>query len=492
MQSFEGLIHAPEINREGITWLNVPAPLSLADLRGKIVLLDFWTSCCINCLHVLESLKKVEAHFPDEVVVIGVHSPKFAAEKKIENVKAAIARYGITHPVIHDPNLVLWGEYNVHAWPTLIFIDTQGKITGTHEGEPDPLHLLNAMRDAADYFNANGTLKPQPFKQLQNSLALTRLCFPGKIKPLPGPAKQWVVADSGHNQIVVFDDHGTEVKRYGSGDKGGLDGISHLASFNAPQGLIANKTTLFVADTNNHAIRSIDRKTGIVKTLSGNGSRGTLLLDHFEKAENVALASPWDLEIKNTYLFFANAGTHQLGAIDISQNALRVVAGNGNESIVDDRVLQAELAQPSGLALAPDGTRLYFVDAETSSLRTLDMKSATIMTLVGAGLFDFGHVNGPLSDARMQHGLGLALLDENHIVVADTFNNVIRLINLVTRTVSDLIDESWTCLDPICTPFAEPAGVVADGAGRLLVCDTNNHRIVDCDLVNKTMRSWGN
>lgn len=490
MQSFEGLIHAPEINREGLSWLNVPAPLSLADLRGKIVLLDFWTSCCINCMHVMEALKKVEAHFPNELVVIGVHSPKFAAEKNIENVKAAIARYGITHPVIHDPNMILWSQYDVHAWPTLIFIDTQGKITGTHVGEPDPLHLLNAIRDASDFFETNGTLKSGPFVTQVITPAASRLSFPGKIKPVPGPVKRWAVADSGHHQIVLFDDAGHEMQRFGSGAKGGMDGASAHASFNSPQGLIANETTLFVADTFNHAIRTINLETGEVKTLSGNGSRGTLLLDHFEKAENVALASPWDLEIKNTYLFFANAGTHQLGAIDISQNALRVVAGNGSENIVDDRVLQAELAQPSGLALAPDGSRLYFVDAETSSLRYLNMKSATIITLVGEGLFDFGSANGTLLEARFQHCLGLALLDENRIVVADTLNNAIRLVDIAARQVTDLIDESWTCRDPVCTPFAEPAGIVADGPNRLLISDTNNHRIVECDLIKKEMHSW--
>jgi thiol-disulfide isomerase/thioredoxin len=490
MQSFEGTLSAPEINRAGLGWLNVAEPLSLEDLKGKIVLLDFWTFCCINCMHVLTSLRKVEEAFPDEVVVIGIHSPKFAAERDIENVKNAIARYDIRHPVIHDPEHKLWQEYDVHAWPTLVFIDPHGKIVGKHSGEPDPLHLLNAVRDAIEHFEDKGEMASSLLELMAPAAAQTTLLFPGKIKPLPGTDRQWIVADSGHHQIVVLDDNGLEMRRFGSGQKGGSDGAAHEASFNAPQGLVANTETIFVADTGNHAIRAIDRVSGVISTLAGNGERGMILLNSFEKAKGRALASPWDLEIKGTYLFFANAGTHQIGAIDLSQNVLRVVAGTGGENIRDGNVLAAELAQPSGLVLNSDGTRLYFADSETSSIRFLDMKSATIMTLVGTGLFDFGHHNGPLLEGLLQHALGLCLLDDNKVAVADSYNGALRLIDLEAKTLADLDAEGWTCLDPVCLPLAEPAGIWADGANRILVSDTNNHRIIEIRRDEKTMKTW--
>jgi len=276
--------------------------------------------------------------------------------------------------------------------------------------------------------------------------------------------------------------------RFGSGAKGGIDGVAAQASFNSPQGLVADETAIYVADTGNHAIRRIDRASGEVSTLSGNGERGMNLLNRFEKASARSLASPWDLEIKNHYLFFANAGTHQIGAIDLSQDALRLVAGTGDENLLDGRVLAAHLAQPSALALSADGQRLYFADSETSSIRYLDMQTAQIVTLVGAGLFEFGHVNGKREEARLQHALGLTLLDEKRIVIADSYNHALRIFDMETGRLDDI--EELTCTDSLCLPFAEPAGICADGPSRLLVSDTNQHRIVEVDLAARTMREF--
>lgn len=490
MLETESPIHASEINRDGLIWLNTDQPFSLADLRGKLVLLDFWTSCCINCMHLLPTLKKIEKAFGHEVMVIGVHSPKFSAEKNIENLKQAIARYDIRHPIVHDPDHILWGNYNVHAWPTLVFISPDGYITATHAGEPEPLHLLNAIRDTLDAYDEKGILKPSAFSWAAPALHSQTLRFPGKIKRLPGAIKQWMIADSGHNQIVICDDHGAVIERYGSGRADCDDGEKHKACFNNPQGLIANNDSIYVADTGNHAIRRIDRGTGMVTTLSGTGLRGMMLINKFEKAFGRSLASPWDLEIKNHILFFANAGTHQIGAIDLVNGMVRVVAGSGNEGLRDGDPLFADMAQPSGFVLNSDKSKLFFADSETSAIRFIDMDAIKVRTVVGKGLFEFGHTNGSVHDALMQHPLGLSLLDDNRIVVADSFNNAIRLIDINTLTVNDLNESFWTCADEPCLPFHEPAGICTDGESRLLVSDTNNHRIIEILLESKTTRIW--
>jgi thiol-disulfide isomerase/thioredoxin len=132
------VVHAPEINGPGLEWFNVPAPLSLESLRGKLVILDFWTFCCINCIHIIPTLRRIEERFPEEVAVIGVHSPKFEAERDPHNVREAIRRYGIVHPVVHDPGMTLWRAYAVRAWPTLVFIGPDGYVLGQSSGEPDP------------------------------------------------------------------------------------------------------------------------------------------------------------------------------------------------------------------------------------------------------------------------------------------------------------------------------------------------------------------
>ena len=360
-------MRAPEIARPAMAWFNVDAPLSLADLRGRIVILDFWTFCCINCMHVLPSLARVEERFPDDVAVIGVHSPKFFAERDPDNVAAAIARYGIRHPVVHDPNMTLWREYAVRAWPTLVFLDPEGYVIGQFSGEPDADRLVAAVGDLVEQARGRGVLEPGPLLLQEAPRLEGTLAFPGKIKPLPGGG--WIIADSGHDRIVVADAAGRFQVAYGSGEAGFADGDADTARFRAPQGLVADATTIYVADTGNHAVRAIDRASGRVSTLAGTGRRGTVLGGPVPAAAT-ALASPWDLEIAGTRLHVANAGSHQLGVIDLAAGTLARLAGNGAEALVDGEAQEgAALAQPSGLALDPDRKRLYFADSETSAVR---------------------------------------------------------------------------------------------------------------------------
>ncbi len=482
-------VHAPELKGENLTWFNVTTPLQLERLRGKLVILDFWTFCCINCMHILQSLRRVEEAFPEEAVVIGVHSPKFAAERDPANVAAAIARYGIVHPVVHDPDLRIWRAYAVRAWPTLIFISPEGRVVGKHSGEISPNNLLRAVGQGLAQWREAGELQPGALELAPPTAPSGRLRFPGKIKQAPGRDKSWVLADGGHHQIVLFDDRGTELVRYGDGRPGLHDGAGNEALFDNPQGLIATTDAIFVADTGNHALRRIDRISGWVTTLAGTGERGLVLGD---PAPGLAtsLASPWDVEFAGELVFFANAGTHQLGVLDLASGKVRLLAGSGGEGITDGPSKSAELAQPSGLALSTDGALLYFVDSETSSLRALTLNDgARVTTLIGTGLFDFGHVNGALSKGRLQHPLGLAC-SPGLLAIADSYNQALRIVDLKESTLADLDKNDLLCTDPVCLPLAEPAGIALDGAARLLVVDTNNHRILEYDLAGKQYRSW--
>lgn len=104
----EGPIRAPELDG-AVAWLNVAAPLSLSGLRGKVVLLDFWTYGCINCIHGLPDLARLEAKYRNELVVIGIHAAKFDNERATENIRQVVARYGIEHPVANDAEFKIWG-----------------------------------------------------------------------------------------------------------------------------------------------------------------------------------------------------------------------------------------------------------------------------------------------------------------------------------------------------------------------------------------------
>jgi sugar lactone lactonase YvrE len=451
-------------------------------------------------MHVIPSLRRVEETFPDEVVVIGVHSPKFPAEQDLQNLAQAVARYGITHPVVHDPEFVLWREYAVRAWPTLVFLGPDGRVIGQNSGEPDPDLLIDAVREVLERYRTEGRIEPRPLA-LTPTAATTgdRFSFPGKLKPLTARhGKLWALADSGHHQIVVLDDTGRELSRYGSGSAGFADGGRESARFNSPQGLVCGtdaegNLVIYVADTGNHAIRRIDRASGEVTTLAGSGRRGGAL-GGAVPAREAELASVWDLERKDDQIFFAYAGTHQIGLLDLGVGTVRMLAGNGNEAITDGTASEAELAQPSGLALNGAQDRLFFADSETSAIRSIAFAGAIqrVSTLVGAGLFEFGHKNGFFETARLQHPLGLTWLPTGGpgtLVVADSYNGALRLLDLEHRQVRDF-GLDFECTDPLCLPLAEPAGVWADDTTRLLVVDTNNHRILEYRLAQRSYSTW--
>jgi sugar lactone lactonase YvrE len=312
-----------------------------------------------------------------------------------------------------------------------------------------------------------------------------RLAFPGKMKPLHRQSaagdttRHWAVADAGHQQIVLLDQQGQELRRIGSGRANLVDGGFDDCCFRTPQGLVCDHDRIYVADTGNHAVRLIDLASEQVTTLAGLGHRGPALPDAAPGRQS-ALASPWDLELDGDRLYIANAGTHQLALLTLGNGILHRLAGDGGEAIDDGPAAHARLAQPSGLTLSPDRRVLYFADSETSAVRALTLDgiggSGAVETLVGRGLFEFGHANGDFAAASLQHPLGLCWYDGG-LLVADSYNNALRRLDLTQRTVSDFDGGRFLCHDPICLPLGEPAGVTADG-DQVFVVDTNNHRIL--------------
>lgn len=488
-----GPTRAPGFDHPGLIWFNVPAPLTLADLRGRVTLLDFWTSGCINCVQILPTLRRIEDVFADRVTIIGVHSPKFSAERDPGTVADAIARHGIRHAVIHDPQRVLWDQYAIRAWPTLVVIAPDGRVVGQMSGEPDPDRMMQGFHDLLGTLAERGQLAPTPIALTSPDPGGGRLRFPGKIRPLPLVApetnRHWAIADTGHNQIVLADDTGQELTRFGHGSAGLVDGPSHRARFNAPQGIAADAAALYVADTGNHALRRIDRVTGIVTTIGGTGKRGDALPFTARDGERTALASPWDVEIHRGFLMFANAGTHQIGGLELGRGHLRALAGTGGENLVDGPAAEALLAQPSGLCLRAEAGHLFFADAESSAIRCLDLKEEQVFTLCGQGLFAFGLHDGPLAEALLQHPTGLCLSGPD-LMVADTYNGTLRLLDPEQGTLTALNDSTLTCTDPLCRPLRDPSGVWDAGDGRLLVSDSGNHRIVEINLETLTIRTW--
>ncbi len=475
----------PELPQE-FAWLNTDKPLSLReDLKGHVVLLDFWTYCCINCLHVLDDLKYLEEKYADDpFLVIGVHSAKFENESDPDSIRNAMLRHDVEHPVVVDEDMRIWRSYGVRAWPTLVLIGPDGRVIGAVSGEGNretlDVAIAKSLKENKDILAAN-PVKINPSRSVR---AAGGLSFPGKVlADIDG--KRLFIADTAHHRIVEAtlpdaDGKSEFVRVFGTGNAGYNDGASDAALFADPQGLALNGETLYVADTGNHSLRAIDLTSGAVTTVAGNGKQSRDRRGGGVGTEQ-GLNSPWDLALKDGVLYIAMAGPHQLWAHDIDSGITKVFAGSGREDIIDGPLMSAALAQPSGLAI--DGDRLYFADSEVSALRYVDLEKMRVETIVGEGLFDFGDIDGPVKRARFQHPLGVDTFGGN-IYVADTFNHKIKMIDTSKNTAVSFIGLGEPAAgDAPDGPvgLAEPGGLHIAG-DRLFIADTNNHRVVVQDL----------
>jgi len=474
---YAGKVNAPDFP-ENLEWLNTDHPISMKDLRGKAVLLDFWTFCCINCMHVIPDLQKLEAKYPNELVVIGVHSAKFTTEQGTENIREAILRYGLEHPVVNDRDFEVWNSYAVNAWPTFIIIDPEGKVVGKHSGEGIFSLFDQVITGIIKEFDPKGKIDRTPLRfALEKSKAPDSfLSYPGKVA-VDQTQKLLFITDSNHHRVLVVSiPDGAVVEIIGQGGVGLKDGSFEEAQFNRPQGIVVDGQTAYVADTENHAVRKIDLVAKTVTTLAGNGTQAPQF-NITGTGKAVQLNSPWDLLVQNGKLYIAMAGPHQIWTLDLKTLEARPYAGSGREDIVDGPLRDAAFAQPSGITT--DGSTLYVADSEVSGVRAVPLQaSGDVETIVGKGLFDFGDVDGTGKEVRLQHPIGI-LYHDGALYVADTYNNKIKKINLRTRKAETFLGTGKTGMEDgnaLRSSFNEPNDLVFAG-GKFYITDTNNHLI---------------
>jgi DNA-binding beta-propeller fold protein YncE len=470
-------------------WLNTDRPIRLADLRGQVVLLDFWTYCCINCMHVFPDLRYLEEKYAKEpFVVIGVHSGKFSQEKDAANIRQATLRHNIAHPVAVDSDYEVWNTYGVQAWPTLVLIDPEGYVVSALSGEGHRKQLDEVIGKLLSQHRAKGTLgQPIQFRAERESFQDGVLAFPGKV--LVDPEHQRLfISDTNHHRILVADPNGKVSAAVGCGRVGLEDGPASVARFHQPQGLALSDDghTLYVADTENHAIRSVDLVKMEVRTIAGTGKQS---YDYHAAGAgpHTALSSPWDLARVGNKLYIAMAGTHQIWVLDLKTEYVSVFAGTGREARIDGPNARAGFAQPSGLTIG--GKYLYVADSEISSIRAVELnRTGRTSTVAGSGgLFDFGAVDGVGSQARFQHPLGVDLAGRR-LYVADTFNHLVREIDLDSKQVSTVLGTGRP--EPgteSAIGLYEPGGL-SIGGSTLYIADTNHHRILAVDLVTRRAR----
>lgn len=436
-------------------------------------------------MHTFPQLRKIERAYGDRVIVIGVHSPKFPAERETANLREAVLRYRIEHPVVNDRDFATWQRFGGRAWPTLVFIDPQGRVIGKHEGELPFEQLNELVGDMLEDFECRGLIDPAASAVALEELhePARTLSFPGKVLAAPD---RIFIADSNHHRIVVAELDGSIQQTYGSGEPGLHDGPGRSAAFQQPQGMALNGRLLYVADTENHAVRSIDVESGVVATLAGTGAQARRA--SAGPGRSTALSSPWDLSLRGRTLYIAMAGLHQIWTLNLDTEVVAPFAGTGREGLRDGPLDQAWFAQSSGLALTDD--HLFVADSEVSAVRGIDLSTGVVSTIVGEDLFVFGDQDGVGDLVRLQHPLGIAAHGEL-LYLADSYNNKIKRVDPVHRSVTTWLGSGQAGRADGregTASFREPGGISA-GTRGLYIADTNNHRIALADWERGEVRT---
>uniref|UniRef100_A0A0D9Z6B4 Thioredoxin domain-containing protein n=1 Tax=Oryza glumipatula TaxID=40148 RepID=A0A0D9Z6B4_9ORYZ len=413
--------------------------LVMKDLKGRVVLLDFWTYCCINCMHVLPDLEFIEKKYKDKpFTVVGVHSAKFDNEKDLEAIRNAVLRYNITHPVVNDGDMYLWRELGVNSWPTFVVIGPNGKVLAQISGEGHRKDLDDVVGAALEFYEENKLLQNSSLplaleKDKDSRLLASPLKFPGKL-----------AID------VVTNLEGEFICQIGSSEEGLLDGTFDTASFNRPQGLAYNskKNILYVADTENHALRTLTWfiVLSLHVILISDCHMFTIAYYTVSTSQNInigklkVLNSPWDVcyDPSKETLYIAMAGQHQIWKHNTLDGVTEVLSGDGYE-------------------------------------RNLNGSSYPLCINE-----HFGDHDGTGSDVLLQHPLGVVYASDNQIYVADSYNHKIKRLDPVTRKVTTIAGTGragYKDGPALSAQLSEPAGLVEVGDGRLLVADTNNSTI---------------
>jgi thiol-disulfide isomerase/thioredoxin len=465
---------APELEG-GVGWFNTDKPIKLEELKGKIVLLDFWTFCCINCMHVIPDLIRLEKKYPKELVVIGVHSAKFSNEKDSDAIRQAILRYDIEHPVVNDADFKIWNKYGARGWPHFTLIDPDGNIVGHASGEGQYETFVKAIDATIKKFEGKINRSELKLGLERNKVKPGALAFPGKIL---ATADRLFIADTKHHRVLVTDHAGKALEVIGGPEEGNKDGDFSAARFDEPQGMALKDSTLYVCDRQNHTIRQVDLAAKTVKTIAGTGMQGSHLPGG--EALKVGLNSPWDLALDGSRLFVAMAGNHQIWVLNLVSGTIMPYSGTGRENILDGPHDKSNFSQPSGLSLR--GGKLYVADSEISAVREVDTDPAgKVRTIVGMGLFDFGDKDGNGDEALLQHCIGLGW-HRDVLYVADSYNHKIKTVDPRTRAVKTFLGDGKKGFEDGAKPrFHEPNGLSGWG-DKLFIADTNNHAIRVVDL----------
>lgn len=480
-------VYAPDLPR-GFPWLNTPRPLTLRELRGRLVMIHFWTYSSIESVQMLTLLRSFEwRHRNDPIVVIGVHSARFDAERDVDRVEDAVRRHDVRHPVVVDSDLQLWRAYGVQQWPSLVIVRPDSTMSVISPGEPSTEALERFVQEELRRGRDKGQLTEVPLQYLsEQATPMGPLSFP--TRAAVARDGQLAISDTGNHRVLVFDSNGLLSHVIGGGEGGHRDGSLTDARFEAPHGVVfdAAGRLLFIADPGNHTVRRVDLDAQRVSTLSGTGALGEapLRAKYRGAGATTALRSPTGLTLDGQQLFVTLAGSHQLATIDARTGETAWLAGTSEMTLTDGAYDVAAFAQPTGLALK--GRTLFVADSDSSAIRRLELDKGTVETVVGSSTFDFGYEDGPKRKALLQRCLDVAVSPDGHsLLVADTLNGKLRQVSIASG------ETSTVPLTAANAALCEPSGIAMHpGRGTALLVDTSHHRLLEVSLDGRSVRAF--
>lgn len=459
---------APELN-ESLHWLN-SEPQSIAGQRGRILALVFWNASSIYCQNMMDELARIKARHPVGLAILGIHLPKFDAEVDDRVVLKAVNRMRIGFPVANDRNWIAWQHFGITRWPSVALIDSEGVVCDIITGDDNGDLLERKIAGLIDQAASSHSLMEHPFRA-KNTEENTALSFPSGLAVTE---THLYVSDTAHHRILECTHQGRILREFGNGHPDLNDGPANEAAFNGPRGLCLIRETLYVADTNNHALRRINLISGEVVTLLGSGKPGLPKEGISKHSSENTLNMPWGLSGVNDKLYMALAGCNQIWEYELGNARMRFIAGTGDLGIADGAGRNALFAQPTNISLVQQ--TLYVVDSATSAVRAIQLQQNMVQTLVGHGLYEFGDQDGERREARLQYPQALALDPNSPVLwIADTYNGSLRKLRLGGGGMST---------QQLPHSLNQPTAL-AVGSGALWIADAGAHEVLRYDLTTE-------
>jgi hypothetical protein len=453
---------APEFP-PGIEWLNLLSPLRMAQLRGKVCALAFVNAGSAWCQQRLADLARLRARHGDRLNVVAVHVPRFEGERDGRRIGKRLnsQRYGF--PIGHDPDWTLWQHYGIEAWPTVVLIDGEGRIRERIVGD-GPVRELDARLGELVAELVPALPSAEPIEMRRGGEPPLPLRFPAGLVV---SGNYLYVADCEHHRVLECDQAGRVLRQFGSGDPGFIDGPMELAAFNRPHGMCLWRDVLYVADSGNHAVRRIELRGGDIDTLCGAGRHGTPREGAISDPRSVVLDQPRAVALSGSALFIATTGDNRIWKYDLGAPALELVAGSGRLAVADGNGVGAAFAEP--VALAAVQQALYVCDAAGSAIRSVNVRTGAVSTLVGQDPWQFGHADGARTEAKLQQPQAIALDPDAPLLwIADGGNDALRCLRLGGGELTTV---------QLPQRLHGAAGL-AVGGGAIWIADTDAHAVL--------------